>query len=249
MHVPELTDNSVHVWSFSVLTTARAVTLFEAVLSEQERTRAAQFAFPYLRDGFIVTRGMLRCLLGCYLGRDPAEIKIAYGTAGKPVALNACGIEFNVTHSGQRAAVAVTRGCEIGIDREQRRIVAEMDSIARRYFCDGEAAAIMGLSEGERERAFFCCWARKEAYIKATGGGLEIPLHAFEVNVNPHAPARLLHVEGSRDAAAGWTLRDLWLHPDDAAAVAYQGAERPLSIFAVNDAGVLRWAEGTDARF
>jgi 4'-phosphopantetheinyl transferase len=156
--------------------------------------------------------------------------------AGKPAALDACGLEFNVTHSGERAAVAVTFGCPIGIDREQRRPVTEMDSIVRRYFCEEEAAAILGLTEDERERAFFCCWTRKEAYMKATGGGMGIPLHAFEVTVDPHRPARLVRVQNNQAEAAAWTLRDLDLHPQDAAALAYRDSERPLSILAVKDA-------------
>jgi 4'-phosphopantetheinyl transferase len=103
------------------------------------------------------------------------------------------------------------------------------------FFCLEEATEIMSLPPSERERAFFRCWTRKEAYIKAIGDGLSAPLDGFRVTVLPNAPAHFVHLgRGTTDTGA-WTLHDLCLAPDYAAALAYRDRQRPLSIFPIVD--------------
>jgi 4'-phosphopantetheinyl transferase len=140
-----------------------------------------------------------------------------------------------MTHSGDMAAFVFTIGCQIGIDLERVRGLSEAQEIANRYFCPDEAAEIMALPPNERERAFFLCWTRKEAYIKAIGDGLSTPLHEFRVTLQPNEPARLVHLARDKEAARVWTLHDLSLASNYAAAIAYRDRQRPLSIIPIVD--------------
>ena len=196
-------SGEIHVWTLRI-PAAEAVAAFEQLLSSDERERAARFRFDHLRRSFVITRGALRCLLARYVGQDPAAIHFVYGPKGKP----ALGgpIEFNTTHSGDMAAFAFADGCPVGIDLEQIRAVPRMEDIAARFFEPEEHAAIMALPPAQREAAFFRCWTRKEACVKATGEGLG----------------------ASPSPAAGWTLCDLAIAPGYAGALAYRDRERSI---------------------
>jgi 4'-phosphopantetheinyl transferase len=204
---------------------------FGRTLASDEIDRAARFRFRSLRQSFIIARGALRHLLGHYLETQPANIRFSYGSNGKPAITPFVGIQFNMTCSGSLAAIALTADCTIGIDLEQVRPMPDMQQIAERFFCPEEAAEIMSLPLDERERAFFCCWTRKEAYIKAVGEGLSIPLDSFRVTVLPVTPVRFVHCGRDTSAAETWTLHDLSLAPGHAAALAYRDRQRSLSIF------------------
>lgn len=209
--------------------------MFEQVLAEDEINRAERFQFSQLRESFVITRGVLRYLLGRYLNLHPASIRFIYGSKGKPAVESATGIQFSMTHSGSMAAVAITVLCPIGVDLEQIRPLPDMQQIAGRFFCAEEAAEIMTLPPGERERAFFHCWTRKEAYIKAIGSGLFAPLDDFRVSVRPDASACFVHFQLDTSAADAWTLHDLSLAPDYTSALAYRDRKRSLSIFPIAD--------------
>jgi 4'-phosphopantetheinyl transferase len=231
----QLSKNEVHIWTTPTKASDAVVAQFRRVLSEDEATRAARFRFSHLRDSFVITHGVLRHLLARYLGLDPARICFSYGDKGKPGLASGSDLQFSLTHSGGIAAVAFTTGCQLGIDAELVRPVEEMQQIANRYFAADEAAELMLLPENERETAFFRCWTRKEAYIKAIGDGLSCALDSFQVTLLPNVPPRLFHIEGDRAAAEMWSLHDLCLAPEYAAALAYRDRERPLSIFPVLD--------------
>ena len=209
--------------------------MFEPVLAMDELDRAGRFHFSHLRQSFVLARGSLRCLLGRYLELHPSSIRFSYSSKGKPAVEGGTHIHFNMTHSGSLAAIAITADCQIGIDVEQVRPLSDMQQIAEHFFCSEETSEIMSFSPSERERAFFCCWTRKEAYIKAIGDGLSAPLDGFRVTVLPNTPARFVHLgHGAADTDA-WTLHDLCLTPDYAAALAYCDRQRPLSIFSIID--------------
>ncbi|MGA8027350.1 MAG: 4'-phosphopantetheinyl transferase superfamily protein [Bryobacteraceae bacterium] len=208
---------------------------FQSLLASDERDRASRFRFEHLRQLFVIRRGALRCLLGRYLDLDPANIWFNYGSKGKPALASATGVEFNTTHSGDVAAFAFTLGCPIGLDLEQVRPLKETQDIADRFFCSEEAEEMMSLPPSERERAFFCCWTRKEAYVKAIGDGLSAPLDTFRVTVRPDEPAHFIHLANDTNAARVWTLQDLCLASDCAAALAYRDQARPLSVFPIAD--------------
>jgi 4'-phosphopantetheinyl transferase len=210
----------------------------ERVLSREELERASRFRFPQLTSAYVITHGVLRLLLARYLDRDPAGISFVQGVQGKPALSKAPPVEFNLTHSEGMAAVAVTIGCPLGVDLEHLRPLPDMEEIAGRYFCPEEAAELLSLAPGEREQAFFRCWTRKEAYIKAVGDGLSCPLDSFQVTIQADMPARLVHIAGDRVAAARWTLHDLSLAPDYIAALAYPDRQRALSVFPISDLAV-----------
>jgi 4'-phosphopantetheinyl transferase len=188
-----------------------------------------------LRNSFVITHGVLRCLLGRYLNRGPSRICFVYGDKGKPGIDSDANLEFNLTHSEDMAAIAFTAGCQLGIDLEHIRPLADLQQIADRYFNPGEAAELMLLAANEREQGFFRCWTRKEAYIKAVGDGLSCALDSFRVTLLPDALPRLIHIAEDRVAADMWTLHDLRLAPDYAAALAYRDRQRSLSIFPILD--------------
>jgi 4'-phosphopantetheinyl transferase len=231
----QLSNNEVHIWTMPARASGAVVAQFERVLSEDEAKRAARFHFSHLRDSFVITHGVLRHLLAGYLSLDPARICFNHGDKGKPGLASADNLKFNLTHSGGISAIAFTMGCQLGIDAEHIRPIEEMQPIANRYFSAKEAAELMLLPENEREAAFFRCWTRKEAYVKAIGDGLSCALDSFQVTLLPNMPPRLVHIGGDRVAAEMWSLHDLCVAPDYAAALAYRDRKRSLSIFSVPD--------------
>ena len=231
----ELSGRDVHVWTLRTGAEGAVAAKLEAILSPDERDRAARFLQEQPRQSFVVTRGVLRCLLGCYLGVHAASVRFSYSSNGKPGLASAEPIKFNTTHSNGMAAFAFTRGCQLGIDLELIRPLTEIQSLAHRFFCPEETAEIMSLAPAERVRAFFCCWTRKEAYIKAIGDGLSVPLNKFRVTVRPNEPARFVRFGRDTNDAQTWTLQDLCLASDCVAALAYPGRQRPLSVFPICD--------------
>lgn len=225
-----LLNKQVHVWFMRTHCAAEDIARFRSVLSPSELERAARFRFATLHDSSIVTRGALRVLLGRYLNIPPDSTQFQYGGNEKPALWPEKSIRFNISHSTDLAVFAFTLDCEIGVDVELIRPIADMTSIAERFFCREESAELLSLPDHKRQRAFFLCWTRKEAYIKALGNGLSEPLDTFRVTVDPDIPAAFIHVAHDPSLARRWTLQDLPVAPDYAAAVAYRGPARPLRL-------------------
>lgn len=231
----ELSESFIHIWSFPTHAPCHVVAAFERVLVPEERDRARRFRFHHLYASFVITRGALRYLLGHYLNCDPAKISLVYSLKGKPAVKSPSSLEFNMTHSGDLAVIAFTLRRKIGVDIEQIRPLADMQQIANHFFCPEEASEVMFAPQTERERAFYLCWTRKEAYIKATGCGLSAPLSSFRVTVHPDIPARFLHVQHDETEAEAWTLQDLQVAVGYAGALAYRDRPRSLRLFSVAD--------------
>lgn len=170
-----ISESEVHLWTVDVTTVGDPAPFFE-LLSPDERERANRFRREQDWIRFVVFRAVLRILLSRYLARDPSAITFAYAEKGKPSVAGG-GIDFNISHSQDLAVFAFGLG-ELGVDVEFIRDV-EIEAIARRFFAPDECAWI--LSSDTPAQAFFDCWTRKEAYIKAEGGGLSIPLNTFSV--------------------------------------------------------------------
>ena len=216
-----LAEDEIHVWRVRLHQNAGRVRSLFRQLSTDERHRAGRLRFPVDRDHFIVARGALRHVLSLYAGGEPAALRFCYGAHGKPTLAQESGgdgLRFNLSHSHELALIVVTRCREVGIDLEFIRDDFSALELAARFFSGREAATLRALPEAVRFRAFFNCWTRKEAYIKARGTGLSLPLKSFEVSLAPGAPAVLLHVEGEPDTL--WSLHDLPLvEPGYAAAL------------------------------
>jgi 4'-phosphopantetheinyl transferase len=220
---PQLAPGEAQLFLVALDLPEAGVSALRAHLSPEEAARADRFIFPRDRRRFAVARGSLRELIARYTGRDPREAAFSYGPNGKPFAVAAGDLRFNLAHSGEYALFAFTRGREIGVDLEAERDIDSIEAMARRVFTREENAARDALPEAERRRAFFLGWSRKEAFMKLTGEGMQRSLESFAVSLTPRAPARLLSVDGSAEAAAEVSLVDLPGIPGFAAALAVYG--------------------------
>lgn len=153
-------------------------------LSDEERQRARRFRFARHRRRYIVARGLLRQLLASRVGTQPRSVELSYGAHGKPrlaPGSAAVDLRFSVSHCADFALFAFCRGREIGVDVEALAPLRDADAIARQFFSRGEFRAYSALAPSDRVLGFFRCWTRKEACLKALGGGLQSPLNEFDV--------------------------------------------------------------------
>ena len=196
----------VEVWEATLEAGAGELLRCAGKLARDELDRADRFHFDRDRRRFIVARWGLRAVLGKRLRIAPAAVQLSCTEHGKPVLRggNAGRVHFNLSHAGERAIYALSAGWPVGADIECLRDDVDFLALAGRYFCRGEWAALRQLPEPARKRAFFACWTRKEAVVKATGAGLAWPLDSFEVTVDPDAPPRL--VAACTLLPADWSL-------------------------------------------
>jgi 4'-phosphopantetheinyl transferase len=208
----------------------------QTTLSSEERARAARFHFPQDRRHFVAAHGILRTILPRYLGRAPAQLEFCNGAAGKPELAPGCkadGLRFNLSHSQGLALFAITRDHEIGVDLEGVRADFAWEEIASRFFAPREVEALRLVPAPSRAEAFFNCWTRKEAFVKARGEGLSIPLDQFEVSLAPGEPARLLRTTGDPQEASNWSIRELEPAAGYIAAIAVRAQRYELKLWDV----------------
>jgi 4'-phosphopantetheinyl transferase len=222
---PPLDRGKVHLWQAQLDPLATYFERFEDSLSSDERQRAERFRFQRDRRRFIVARALLRILIGRYLQKEPAQVQFNYGPNGKPSLAgdDNAALRFNLSHSEGLALYAVTRGREIGVDVEYIGKNLDIGTLAERFFSPREIAALKSLPDHEKHRAFFACWTRKEAYLKARGDGLSVALDSFSVLLNPDEPPVLLSVEGDPEETSRWSLLELDPGPSYVAALAVEG--------------------------
>lgn len=229
--VATLGENELHIWHARLSDLADQLPRLGALLCPEERARAGRFYFERDRNAFILSRAILRSLLGEYCRIPADKIAFGYGPRGKPVVHVPAGcspVEFNVSHSHGMAVYAIARDCPVGIDVEYVREVKEADGIVTGQFAPEEISAYRALSTAAKQRGFFHLWTRKEAYIKALGEGLGHPLDRFAVSLEPGA-ARFLRIDSAPDRENDWMLRDLALDPSYIAAVAVRGVGLEIS--------------------
>lgn len=223
----KLSSADVHVWQAALNPPAALVQQLAQTLRPNERARAARFHFERDRRRFIVARGALRAILGRYLALAPEQVALSYGPQGKPFLTRQpenAPLQFNVAHSHELALLAFARSREIGVDLEHVHPMPDMEQIAARFFSVQENEALKKVPDNQKLDAFFNCWTRKEAYIKARGQGLSIPLDSFCVSLAPGRPAALLKVENNPQETARWTLTALQPAPGYVAALAVEGS-------------------------
>lgn len=221
-----LEDDEVHVWHAYLNQVPSVVQELSGILSPSERQRAGRYHFRKDREHFVVARGVLRHILSGYLKTLPERIRFSYSQYGKPALVEERGhnsLSFNVSHSHGVALYAVARGRHIGIDIEFLREDFASPQIAERFFSTGEVAALRALPTDQQTRAFFNCWTRKEAYIKARGEGLSHPLHRFTVSLIPGEAASLLSTDDDPQEASRWSLLELSPGAGYVAALAVEG--------------------------
>lgn len=197
-----LDDAAVHVW-YVRLAEALAD---ERLLHQSEMERAERFRFPLHRIRFMAARTSLRRLLGWRLRVPPEDVEFLTGDHGKPFVRDTT-CEFNLSHSGDLAAIAMTNGARVGVDIESMSNMRDLDSLSRLVFNAAEQAQLKARENGFDERAFLVGWTRKEAYLKAIGFGLSDPLHGVTIDMREDSP-RILALQRSEDTAQ-WSLRNL----------------------------------------
>lgn len=210
---PAAAPGEVHVWRAHLDASDEC----DRALSPDERARAARFRFERDRRRYVAGRALLRCLLARYTGADPAELRLSYGTHGKPRLDGP--LRFNVAHADAVWLCAVTESGEVGADVEPIAPFEEMDDVAAEMFSAAECGVYRALPADSRVDAFAACWTRKEAFVKAVGDGLSYPLARFDVTLAPHQPPALLRIDGSPAAAARWRMAAASPAPGYAAAV------------------------------
>lgn len=222
-----LEDGELHIWHANRSGGRSNVPRFLDLLSTDERERMARFRFDPDREDFAFARGMLRTVLGHYLGTAPAEVRFSRSPHGKPSLASPHGtyrLQFNLSHTLGYVLVALCLDRTVGVDVERLRTDIEVEDLAAKFFSSAEKRAIRSLPNGERRRAFFHCWTRKESLLKAWGGGLLHPLDAFDVSVQPHVERIRLITRPRAEQARWWRIFDVAVPEEFAAAVSVQCA-------------------------
>lgn len=224
---PSVDNGEVHVWRVRLEQPEYVLEKFRRTLNPEEMQRASRFHFERHRREFVASHGFLREVLSRYLHTKPESLRFAVGAYGKP-ALDGehenSRLRFNMSHSHGVALLGVTLDQQLGVDVEYIRADFASADIACHYFSKAEVETFKSLAKEEQVAAFFRCWTRKEAFIKATGFGLSQGLDGFDVTLAPDVPAAVLRVDGDEEAAARWTMRGLDVGREHAGAVAVEGA-------------------------
>jgi 4'-phosphopantetheinyl transferase len=217
-----LADDKVHVWRLSLGSLALNFQAAWVVLSRDERERANRFHFEADRRRSVIGRGYLRLLLGRILRLPAKSLRFEYGEFGKPrlTPIQEPRLEFSVSHSGDMVLIAVSRARAVGVDVEMVRADIDVDGIAERFFSINEYKSLASLAGPSGREAFFRCWTRKEAYLKARGEGLSTPLDQFDLSFVPGEETR--HDPGE---VKRWRLEPLAVPPGYAGAVVAEGSD------------------------
>jgi 4'-phosphopantetheinyl transferase len=209
MPAAHLEPDTVHVWTTDCDAESGHRPYRLAATTHDERERAARFHRREDGERFLFAHGTLRLVLADYLRCDPLALRFGAHANGKP-SVEGADIEFNLSHSGGLALIAVAQSRRVGVDVEQVRPMPSLESVAARVCTPGELATLAGLAESQRDHAFLAMWTRKEALAKATGEGIG----------GVFRDAR----DGPAGTGVQWTLADLTDLPGYVACVAVEGA-------------------------
>jgi 4'-phosphopantetheinyl transferase len=226
----KLPEDEVHVWQTGLDIPAPDLAQLRLILSPDECARADRFHFEVDQRRGIIGRAYLRLLLGRILEMPASELQFEYDEFGKPTLIpgQRRALQFNVSHSGELILIAITMGRAVGVDVEQIRTDLDPNDIAVQFFSASEREILASLPVPARYRAFFTCWTRKEAYLKAKGVGLSLPLSQFDVSFLPDDEPRLVATRPEPAEARNWTLWALDLPLDYTGALVVAGSERKL---------------------
>ena len=213
--LPALSANAIHVWRLRPADRL-AKDDYLICLQPDERERAGRLLFPADQQQSIASRATLRLLLAHYAGAEqPRDLRLIYGEHGKP-GLADSDLRFNLSHTRDLALFAFAREIRLGIDVENLRAFDDLDAVAEQNFAPAEHDALLAMSQNERIPAFYRCWTRKEALLKAEGSGLFRALDTFTVSLLAGEAARVIA------GPEGWDLRDIDVAPHAAAAIAWE---------------------------
>lgn len=231
--MPEtLPPNTIHLWLAYFDQLMPRYEHFATLLTRDEKDRMNRFISDKVKQRFALARGMLRTVLMRYLGGTDDTIKFAYGERGKPILQNS-DLHFNLSHSHNLIALGLIQHRQIGVDVEHIIPLPAMGTMAQDNFSAGEFATLYALPESDRLQAFYRCWTRKEAYIKAVGDGFALPLQDFDVTLKLNDTPKFLRIKN--DNPTNWTLLHLDLGQDYIGAVCVKGEKPHLMIHPYSD--------------
>ena len=202
------------------------------VLDAAEHARSASFVFERDRRRFVRRRVALRVLLSRYCGVAPECLEFGKGANGKPFLASPgdTAITFSASHSHELALVAVSHGCEIGVDIEWSGRSVEWYAVSD-MFARAECARLRELSGSSLHLAGLRCWTRKEAFVKGRGDGLSLPLDLFTVSVDANEQAHPVQVAPEIDDGFCWALTDIDVPPDYVASLATTFGVPPIRLY------------------
>jgi len=229
-----LAPAEVHLWQATL--DDRLAGGLRYLLSADEISRADRLHFAQDRIQFIAARGLLRTLLQAYLGINSDELQFAYAEKGKPSLKETqqSAINFNLAHSQSMAIYAFACDREVGVDLEYVREDLAAERIAERFFSSRESEMLKSLPAELRKEAFFNCWTRKEAYIKARGEGLSMALDEFDVSLGPGEPAFLLRNHKEPAEVTRWRMRSVPVPSGYVASLVVEGDDWRIKSFALD---------------
>ena len=221
-----LPQNAVHVWRVDLKQPETLVAACRNILNTSEQERADRFYWAADQAKYIISHAAVRGLLGAYLRVPPKILAFVPNPYGKPELsnLSAGSLHFNLSHSGDLGLIAISHGM-VGVDVEQQRNRGNVIEMAQQVFAPSEYTVLQRLPDHEKLGAFFRLWVRKEAFTKALGLGLNLPLNRFEVDLTS---PRLLSLNGESRLADGWHIHDLHIDSGYTAAVVWQGPRQVL---------------------
>lgn len=205
---PKLKKNDIDLWLISTNDYLDNLVDFFLLLSEDEKLRANRFYFEKDKNNFIVTRGILRTLLGKYINQDSDKITFKYNNYGKPIIISN-NIQFNLSHSKNLVLYGFSENLKLGVDIEFMREKVSYNNIAERFFSDYELKSLNSIPEPLQKEAFFNGWTRKEAYIKLKEKGLSIPLNSFDVSIIPEQSPLLIDSRDDDIHFSNWKIFDI----------------------------------------
>lgn len=199
--------STVSLWQLRLDLTRQVVDGLSRLLTPEEQERAARFRFRRDRDRYVAGRAQVRRVLGEVTGTPPTDLRLVSGALGKPE-LPGSGLFFNLAHAEGLALLAVTGAGRVGVDVEWMRPISDRDLVAEHFFAAAEVAALQRTAPELRDVTFLRCWTRKEAYVKAVGDGLSLPLRDFAVSTDPAEEPRIVWTRQSAEHLR-WTLLDV----------------------------------------
>jgi 4'-phosphopantetheinyl transferase len=229
-----LLDDEVQLWRIDLEAIRENEAQWQKILSRDESARASRYHFARDRQRFVAARAWLRIILASYLETEPSRIEFSYSDKEKPSLspkFSESGITFNISHSGGIGLLGFARRREIGVDVEEIRHNSDLEAIARRFFSAREQEELAAIPKDAKADAFFRCWTRKEAYIKATGDGLSLPLSQFDVSLNPDDNDALAATRPDPGEAEKWLLRGVPAGVGYAAAICVRGRNWELKLW------------------
>ncbi len=233
--IPRLGRQDVHVWFCDLLRYADDRAALAGLLSSDEQTRAARFAFDRDRQRFTLSHGLLRIILAWHMGTEAPHLQFARGAHGKPTVSCAFAasqeIQFSLSHSGDYAVVAVATGRAVGVDLELRRPSVETLKLAQRFFAAGESQVMEKVQGEAQQRLFYQYWTAKEAYLKGRGVGLSLGLDRFEILFDEQSSAARVRLVDSGTLDLAWCVRSLPVPDHLAGALAVEGEECRVQMF------------------